>query len=118
MEYIISDEPEYGYKRKVTVACIHIGLEGFMDKAINLVAVARYYDSSWSPVTIIPPKTVTLRADDNVWVDSSGNIVPEDDPTAVMTEYDFFIAMLNTPVVISDIVEQKIAQSDAIGRFN
>ena len=118
MEYNISDEPNYGFKRKVKIAQIHIGLEDFIDKAVNLVTVVNYYESDGTPITIIPPKVVTLRADNTTWVDVDGNIVPEGDPAAVMTEYEFFMAMMNVPVVISDIVQAKVAWADSLGRFD
>lgn len=112
MEYNISDDPKYGFKRKVSVAQIHIGLQDFIDKAVNLVTVVNYFDKDEEPILIIPPKMVTLRADNTTWVDSNGNIVPEGDPSAVMTEYQFFIAMMSVPVVISDIVQSKVAWAD------
>jgi hypothetical protein len=118
MIYNISDEPVYGFKRKVEVASIHIGFEDFVDKAVNLYLIVKYYENDGTPINIIPAKGVTLRADNTTWVNSDGDIVPEDDPAAVMTEYDFFMAMMNVPVVISDIVESKVAWADSLGRFN
>lgn len=118
MIYNISDEPNYGFKRKVEAISIHIGFQTFIDKAVNLHLMVRYYENDGTPITLIPAKNVVLRADDSTWVDSNGNIVPEGDPTAVMTEYEFFMAMMNVPVVISDIVEAKVAWADSLGRFN
>jgi hypothetical protein len=119
MIYNISDEPNYGFKRKVEVAKIHIGFEDFVDKAVNLYLIVKYYESNEvTPITLIPAKGVTLRADNTTWVDANGTIVPEGDPTAVMTEYDFFMAMMEIPVVISDIVESKVVWADSLGRFD
>jgi hypothetical protein len=119
MIYNISDEPTYGLKRKVELASIHIGFQNFVDKAVNLFLIVKYYESDGvTPITLIPAKGVTLRADDTTWVNSDGDIVPEGDPTAVMTEYEFFIMMMTVPVVISDIVEAKVAWADSLGRFN
>jgi hypothetical protein len=118
MIYNISDEPTYGFKRKVEVANIHIGLQDFADKAVNLYLTVKYYEADDTPITIIPPKGVILRADNTTWVDVDGNIVPEGDIAAVMTEYEFFMAMMNVPIVISDIVEAKVAWADSLGRFN
>ena len=119
MIYNISDEPVYGFKRKVEVASIHIGFQNFVDKAVNLNLMVKYYGSNENtPIDIIPVKLVTLRADNTTWVNSDGDIVPEDDPTAVMTEYEFFMAMMEIPVVISDIVEAKVTWADSLGRFN
>jgi hypothetical protein len=119
MIYNISDEPVYGFKRKVEVASIHIGFEDFIDKAVNLYLIVKYYESNGTtPITIIPAKGVTLRADNTTWVDITGTIVPEGDPTAVMTEYDFFMMMMNVPIVISDIIEAKVIWADNLGRFD
>lgn len=118
MIYNISDEPKYGFKRKVDVAAIHIGLKDFMDKAVNLHLVVNYYDDKGNTIDIIPSKVVILRADNTTWVDANGNIVQEGDPNAVMTEYDFFIMLMNVPVVISNIVESKVAWADNLGRFD
>ena len=119
MIYNISDEPTYGFKRKVEVAQIHIGFEDFVDKAVNLFLIVKYYESNGTtPITLIPAKGVTLRADNTTWVDATGTIVPEGDPTAVMTEYEFFMSLMNVPIVISDIVESKVTWADSLGRFN
>lgn len=118
MIYNISDEPNYGFKRKVEVARIHIGFMDFVDKAVNLQFTVNYYESNGTPITLIPPKEVILRADETTWVDQNGTIVWEGDPTAVMTEYDFFMMMMNVPIVISDIIEAKVIWADNLGRFD
>jgi hypothetical protein len=118
MIYNISDEPNYGFKRKVELAQIHIGFVDFINKSVNLLLVVKYYESDDTPITLIPSKNVNLRADETTWVDSNGTIVSQGDPTAVMTEYDFFMAMMDVPVVISDIVESKVTWADSLGRFN
>jgi hypothetical protein len=118
MIYNISDEPVYGFKRKVEAISIHIGFQTFIDKAVNLHLMVRYYENDGTPITLIPAKNVVLRADNTTWVDIDGNIVPEGDIAAVMTEYEFFMTMMNVPVVISDIVEAKVAWADSLGRFN
>ena len=119
MIYNISDEPNYGFKRKVEVASIHIGFEDFVDKAVNLFLIVKYYENDGvTPITIIPAKGVTLRADETTWVDVDGNIVEQGSIDAVMTEYEFFMMMMTVPVVISDIVESKVAWADGLGRFN
>jgi hypothetical protein len=118
MIYNISDEPTYGFKRKVEVAQIHIGFKDFVNKAVNLYFVVNYYEDDYTPITIIPFKSVILRADETTWVDQNGTIVPEGDPTAVMTEYDFFMMMMTVPIVISDIIEAKVIWADNLGRFD
>ena len=52
MEYNISDEPNYGFKRKVSVAQIHIGFEDFVDKCVNLVLTVKYYENDDPPQNI------------------------------------------------------------------
>jgi hypothetical protein len=118
MIYNISDEPKYGFKRKVELANIYIGFQEFVNKSVHLNLIVKYYESDDTLITIIPFKNVILRADETTWVDVDGNIVPEGDTAAVMTEYDFFMAMMDVPVVISDIVEDKVTWADSLGRFN
>jgi hypothetical protein len=118
MIYNISDEPTYGFKRKVEPILIYIGFKDFVGKVVNLQFIVNYYEADDTPITIIPAKDVILRADNTTWVDVDGNIVPEGDIAAVMTEYEFFMMMMTVPVVISDIVESKVTWADSLGRFN
>jgi hypothetical protein len=118
MIYNISDEPNYGFKRKVEVLNIHIGLQESTDKAVNLYLTVKYYEVDDTPITIIPAKGVTLRADNTTWVDVDGNIVEQGSIDAAMTEYEFFMMLMNVPIVISDIVESKVTWADSLGRFN
>jgi hypothetical protein len=118
MIYNISDEPTYGFKRKVEPTIIYIGFKDFVGKVVNLQFIVNYYEADDTPITIIPPKGVILRADETTWVDATGTIVPEGDPTAVMTEYDFFMSLMNVPIVISDIIAAKVVWADNLGRFD
>lgn len=119
MIFNISDEPVYGFKRKVQVDSINIGISTSSVESVILATSVEYYSSDGvTKINIIPRKIVNLVADNTTWVDSNGTIVPEGDPTAVMTEYEFFMAMMDVPVVISDIVEAKVAWADSLGRFN
>lgn len=119
MIYNISNEPVYGFKRKVEVLNIHIGLQESTDKAVNLYLIVKYYESDGvTPITIIPAKGVTLRADETTWVDVDGNIVEEGSIDAIMTEYDFFMMLMDQPIIISDIVESKVTWADSLGRFD
>ena len=118
MIYNISDEPTYGFKRKVEPTIIYIGFKDFVGKVVNLQFIVNYYEADDTPITLIPSKTVTLRADETTWVDENGTIVPEGDPTAVMTEYDFFMSLMNVPIVISDIIAAKVVWADNLGRFD
>ena len=119
MIYNISDEPVYGFKRKVQVDSINIGISTNSVESVILTTSVKYYSSDEvTKINIIPRKIVNLVADNTTWVDSNGNMVSEGDPSAVMTEYEFFMAMMNVPVVISDIVQSKVAWADSLGRFN
>jgi hypothetical protein len=71
-----------------------------------------------APITIIPPKIVYLVADKTTCVDRDGVIVSCDSPDAVMTEYEYYMSLLDTPVVIQDLVVAKILWADQNGRFN
>jgi hypothetical protein len=115
----ISNEPVYGFKRKVTMAAILINALPFMGENVNLVCQVDYFEPTTdAPITIIPPKIVSLIADNTTCVDVNGVIVPCGSPEAAMTEYEYFMQMLTIPVVIADMVEQKILWADSEGRFN
>lgn len=116
----ISNEPTYGFKRTATMAGLIIGaLSSFTGENINLVCQVDYFEPTTdAPITIIPPKIVSLIADKTTCVDSKGIIVPCDSPDAAMTEYDYYMQMLFVPVVIEELVVGKIQQADAAGRFN
>lgn len=115
----ISNEPVYGFKRTATMAALQINALPFMGENINLICQVDYFEPTTdAPITIIPPKIVSLIADKSTCVDSKGVIVPCDSPDAVMTEYDYYMQMLFVPVVIADAVTQKITWADSEGRFN
>jgi len=119
MIYNISDEPNYGFKRKVHVDSINIGIGDLFNKAVVLYLVVKYYAPDGSTIIdFIPPKNVNLIADTTTWVDVDGNIVEQGSIDAVMTEYEFFMMLMNVPIVISDIVESKVAWADSLGRFD
>jgi len=115
----ISNEPTYGFKRTVTMAALQINALPFMGENVNLICQVDYFEATTdAPITIIPPKIVPLIADNTTCVDANGIIVPCGSPEAVMTEYEYFMQMLTVPVVIADMVEQKILWADSEGRFN
>jgi len=114
----ISNEPVYGFKRTATMAALQINALPFMGQNINLMVQVNYFDQHDVPIDIIPPKIVNLIADNSTCVDKDGNIVPCDSPDAVMTEFEYYMSMLNTPVVIETLVVGKIQQADAAGLFN
>jgi len=114
----ISNEPTYGFKRTATMAALQINALPFMGENINLICQVNYFDDKDVPINIIPPKIVSLIADNTTCVDVNGVIVPCGSPEAAMTEYEYFIQMLTVPVVIATMAEQKILWADSQGRFN
>ena len=69
-------------------------------------------------IPIAPGATyVNLLADNSTCVDDKGVIVPCSTPGSV-GEYDFYMSMWDTPVVIKDFVVAKIEWADANGKFN
>lgn len=114
----ISNEPVYGFKRTATMAALQINALPFTGECINLMVQVNYFDQNDVPIDIIPPKIVNLIADNSTCVDKDGNIVPCDNPNAVMTEFEYYMSLLPTPVIIEDLVVGKIQQADAAGRFN
>ncbi len=119
MIYNISDEPNYGFKRKVNVETININVDNTLNKAVVLSLIVKYYSQDGNTVIdFIPSKKVNLIADTTTLVDVDGNIVEPGSIDAVMTEYDFFMSLMEVPVVISDIVESKVAWADSLGRFD
>ncbi len=114
----ISNEPTYGFKRTATMASLQINALPLYGENINLLVQVNYFDQNDVPIDIIPPKIVNLIADNSTCVDSRGNIVPCDSPDAVMTEFEYYMSLLPTPVIIEDLVVGKIQQADAAGLFN
>jgi hypothetical protein len=114
----ISNEPVYGFKRTATMAALQINALPFYGENINLLVQVNYFDQNDIPIDIIPPKMVGLIADNSTCVDNKGNPVPCDSPDATMTEFEYYMSLLNTPVVIETLVVGKIQQADAAGRFN
>jgi hypothetical protein len=60
---------------------------------------------------------VSLIANNNTCVDSEGVIVPCGTPDSI-GEYDYYMAMMSTPIVIQDFVVSKLYWADDQGRFN
>lgn len=85
---------------------------------VILLCQVDYFDDNDTPITIIPPKIVPLVADKTTCVDINGMIVPCGSPEAVTNEFDFFMQMLKVPVIIEDMVTQKIRWADSEDRFN
>ena len=114
----ISNEPVYGFKRTATMAALQINALPFTGECVNLMVQVNYFDQNDLPIDIIPPKIVNLIADNTTCVDNKGVIVPCGSPDAAMTEFDFYMSMMSVPVIIKDMVTQKILWADSQGRFN
>ena len=114
----ISNEPTYGFKRTATMAALQINALPWVGENINVMTQVNYFDQNDVPIDIIPPKIVNLTADNSTCVDNKGDIVPCDSPDAVMTEFEYYMSLLPTPVIIEDLVVGKIQQADAAGLFN
>jgi hypothetical protein len=115
----ISDEPTYGFKRTVTMAALQINVLPFLGECVSLLCQVNYFEPiTDEPITIIPSKNVPLVADNTTCVDNRGMIVPCGSPEAVMTEFEYYMQMLEVPVVIANMVTQKILWADGEGRFN
>jgi hypothetical protein len=114
----ISDEPTYGFKRTVTMSALLINALPSAGENVILLCQVDYFDDNDTPITIIPPKIVPLVADKTTCVDINGMIVPCGSPEAVTNEFDFFMQMLKVPVIIEDMVTQKIRWADSEDRFN
>lgn len=112
---LISPEPIHGFIRKVELAGINIPIKPFLGDAVSLTLAVTYFDTNENPIEIIPPKIVTLNATRDTLVNAQGEIVEED---WVMSEFDFFIALMDQPVVISEIVQAKIKWADSLHKFD
>jgi hypothetical protein len=60
---------------------------------------------------------VSLIADNSTCVDANGVIVPCGTPGSV-GEYDFYMGMWDTPIIVEDFVVSKLYWADSQGRFN
>lgn len=115
----ISNHPLFSdVTRDVELTGIDIRVNNINGQAVILSLIVHYYKDGNNIDNVFPVKPVNLIATNTTWVDVDGNIVPEGDIAAVMTEYEFFMMMMTVPVVISDIVESKVAWADSLGRFN
>ncbi len=94
----IESDPEYGYYIKMKYR-----LWAFINDTEIPIAPGAMY--------------VSLVADNSTCVDSAGIIVPCGTPGSV-GEYDYYMAMMNQPIVIEDFVVEKLYWADAEGRFN
>jgi hypothetical protein len=114
----ISNDPKYPLvERKVWLGGISIGVNNNYGQQVVLTCDVHYYQNG-EEITLIPVYSVPLIADNSTCVDIDGNQVPCGSIDAVMTEYEYYISLLDQPITISDIVEQKILWADQNGRFN
>jgi hypothetical protein len=94
----ISNEPTYGFKRTATMAALLINALPFMGENIILSVQVNYFDQNDVPIDIIPAKVVQL--------------------IATGEKFDEYMAMLDEPVIIQDLVVAKILEADEQGDFN
>jgi hypothetical protein len=114
----ISNDPVYtDIERQVWLGGIVIGVNNNYGQQVVLTCDVHCYQNGVE-LTLIPVRSVPLVADNTTCVDANGVIVPCGGPDAVMTEYEYFMQMMSVPVVIDDMVEQKILWADSQGRFN
>jgi hypothetical protein len=114
----ISNDPQYPLvERKVWLGGISIGVNNNYGQQVVLTCDVHYYQGG-EEITLIPVYSVPLIADNSTCVDANGVIVPCGGEDAVMTEYEYYIQMLAVPIIINDMVEQKILWADSQGRFN
>ena len=62
-------------------------------------------------------KYVNLMATNETCVNSAGQIVECGTPDSI-GEYDFYIGLINEPIIIQDLVVAKITWADSEGKFN
>lgn len=62
-------------------------------------------------------KYITLLANNEVCVNTAGQIVECGSPDSV-GEYDFYMAMIDEPIIIQDLITSKITWADSEGKFN
>jgi hypothetical protein len=81
------------------MAALLINALPFMGENLNLTVQVDYFEPTTdAPITIIPPKIVNL--------------------IAVGEEFDYYMSLLDQPVIIQDLVIAKIEEADQQGRFN
>ena len=88
------------------------------DKQITLSFLVRYFLDGVEIFAGQVFHTTELRAMETTWLDAEGNIVEEGSEDAVITEYDYFIMLMGMPIVINHLIQAKIQQGDAQGRFD
>jgi len=62
-------------------------------------------------------KYVNLLADNSTCVNSAGQIVECGSPDSI-GEYDYYIGLINEPIIIQDLIVAKITWADSEGKFN
>lgn len=114
----ISDEPTHGFKRVATVGDIRIAMHPFFGNVVVLCIAVDHFNSQMVKINMIPTQFVELRATTDTMVNQAGEIVNPNSPDALCSEFDFFMSLLNTPVVISDLCTAKIQWADSLQKFD
>jgi hypothetical protein len=115
---IISDDPVTGLQRKVDVDSFYCGLDpnnGFFRLDCT---VYRFKSGENVNSETLPVYKRTLTADNTDMVNQYGEIVPADDPTAIMGQYSFFQLAAGNPLELYNIFLSKVMAADLIGKFN
>jgi len=75
-----------------------------------------FLDQVEIPISI-DAKYVNLLADNSICVNQQGQIVDCGTEGAI-GEYDFYMAMIDKPIIIQDLIVAKITWADSEGKFN
>lgn len=95
----ISNEPTFGFKRTASMAALQINALPFVGENINLLIQVDYFENETNnPISIIPPKNISLLA--------TGE------------EFEYYMGLFNEPVIIRDLVIAKIQEADQQQKFD
>ena len=95
----ISNEPTFGFKRTASMAALQINAVPFVGENINLLIQVDYFENETNnPISIIPPKNISLLA--------TGE------------EFEYYMGLFNEAVIIRDLVIAKIQEADQQQKFD
>jgi len=121
VKVLISKDPLLKFDREVTVTGFHWNP---LSKQITVSVIINFLDETKLKITNkrISPYNEVLVADDTTYVDSNGNILPEDhlfeEKEEKISEYSFFISLAQGKIDMFELIEGSILNADARGRFN
>lgn len=116
--YPISNHPTISsVKRYVSWAGLQIESDANTGFYIKIrYRIWAFLDDVELPIAI-DAKYVNLMATNETCVNSAGQIVECGTPDS-FGEYDFYMALINEPIIIQDFIVQKITWADSEGKFN